>query len=68
MRLTVNGKTTELEIEMSIADFLRARNVAEVLVAVEHNRRWVKREEWSSIVLKEDDRLEVVRIMAGGNG
>ncbi|TAK34206.1 MAG: sulfur carrier protein ThiS [Chloroflexota bacterium] len=68
MKLTVNGKPTEIAQEMSIADFLRVRNVAEALVAVEHNLRWVKREEWSTITLKENDRLEVVRIMAGGQG
>ena len=68
MRLTVNGKITEIEQETSIADFLRAKNVAEALVAVEHNLRWTKREEWPTVILQENDRLEVVRIMAGGWG
>ena len=66
MKLTVNGKPTEIEHEMSIADFLRARNVVEALVAVEHNLRWTRREEWPTVILQENDRLEVVRIFAGG--
>ena len=66
MRLTINGKVTELERQMSIAEFLQSRDVAEALVAVEHNLQWTRREQWSAITLKENDRLEVVRIMAGG--
>ena len=67
MRLFVNGKAEDLDQEMSIAEFLSLRNVAQALVAVEHNLQWTRREQWSEIVLKENDRLEVVRIMAGGS-
>ncbi len=66
MKLTVNGEQTTLEREMSIADFLRSRSVSETLVGVEHNLTWVRREDWPKIILKENDRLEVIRIMAGG--
>lgn len=66
MRLTVNGKVMHLEREMSISEFLRWRGLAAALVAVEHNRNWTNREEWAGITLREGDRLEVVRIMAGG--
>jgi len=66
MRLTVNGKVMHFEREMSISEFLRSRDLAEALVAVEHNLSWTSREDWPRIVLQEDDRVEVVRIMAGG--
>jgi thiamine biosynthesis protein ThiS len=66
MKLTVNGEQTTLEREMSIADFLSSRSVSETLVGVEHNLTWVRREDWAKITLKENDRLEVIRIMAGG--
>jgi len=36
------------------------------LVGVEHNLTWVRREDWPKIMLKENDRLEIIRIMAGG--
>jgi len=64
--VTVNGKETNLEREMSIAEFLRFKGIVEALVAVEYNLNWVRREEWPNITLKEDDRVEVIQIMAGG--
>ena len=66
MRLTVNGKEIYLDREMSIIEFLRSRGVNEAMVTVEHNLRMPRREEWSSITLKENDRVEVIQIMAGG--
>ena len=66
MRLIVNGKMLDIEREMSIAEFLRSKGWSDALVAVEHNLNWTKREAWPNIMLKEDDRLEVVRVMAGG--
>lgn len=66
MKLIVNGKTVEQERELSIAEFLQARGLPEALVAVEHNLHWIRREDWAHIVLKGNDRLEVVRIVAGG--
>jgi thiamine biosynthesis protein ThiS len=66
MRLTVNGKKIYLDREMSIIEFLRSRGVREAMVAVEHNLIWTRREEWSNITLKENDRVEVIQIMAGG--
>jgi len=51
---------------MSIVEFLRSRGVVEAMVAVEHNLSWARREEWPNILLKENDRVEVIQIMAGG--
>ncbi len=66
MKLTVNGEQINLEREMSIDDFLRSRGVSEKMVGVEYNRNWVRHEDWPKIILQENDRLEIIRIMAGG--
>ena len=66
MRLTVNGKKIYLDREMSIIEFLRSRGVIEAMVGVEHNLSWIRREEWPNIMLKENDRVEVIQIIAGG--
>ncbi len=66
MRLIVNGKETQIAGEMSISEFLSSRSVAAVRVGVEHNLHWTRREDWPKIVLKEDDRLEIIQMMAGG--
>ncbi len=66
MQLIVNGKETEIERTMTIAEFLEAKGLAESMVAVEHNGNWLRREDWPGITLNDADRLEIVRIMAGG--
>jgi sulfur carrier protein len=66
MRLSVNGRPTELDREMSIAELLQAKGVDGALVAVEHNLDWVRREDWAAVLLSDGDRVEIVRIMAGG--
>jgi len=66
VRLTVNGKEIYLEREMSIVEFLRSRGIVETMVGVELNLTWTRREEWPNITLKENDRVEVIQIMADG--
>ncbi len=66
MRLMVNGKEIHLDHEMSLAEFLRSRGIAEAMAVVEHNLTMTRREDWPNIILKENDRVEVVQIMAGG--
>jgi thiamine biosynthesis protein ThiS len=66
MRLTVNGKEVHLDREMSIVEFLRSKGIAEAMAVVEHNLTMTRRKEWPDITLKENDRVEVIQIMAGG--
>ncbi|MCL4466557.1 MAG: sulfur carrier protein ThiS [Chloroflexi bacterium] len=66
MRLIVNGKEIVLDGEITVLDFLRAKGLQERVVAVEHNRIWLRQEHWSGTALADGDRLEIVHIMAGG--
>ncbi len=66
MKLTVNGKEIYLDREMSITEFLSSRGVIGAMMGVEHNLTWTRREEWPNIKLKENDRVEVIQMMAGG--
>ena len=66
MQLTVNGKETQLAREMSLAEFLHSRGIVSAMVAVEHNLRWTHREDWPVTLLKENDRIEIIQMMAGG--
>jgi thiamine biosynthesis protein ThiS len=67
MQLTVNGKILELAGELSIAELLATRGLGDgAAVAVEHNSRWLSRDEWPRVSLRDGDRLEVVRLVTGG--
>ncbi len=66
MTLLVNGEPRLV---------LQARNLSELMVELdlpapvllaEHNGRALRREEWSECRLAEEDRIELVQIVAGG--
>ena len=66
MTITLNGERREI---------LRATNVAELIeelalpvpaILIEHNGFALRRDEWPTRPLTEGDRIELVRIVAGG--
>ncbi len=61
-----NGQETTVELPASIEDFLRSRNLLPRSVVVEHNGEPVAPSEFSKRLLSTGDRLEIVKIVAGG--
>lgn len=61
-----NGKQIEAELPCSLEQFLLAQNLLPRSVVVEHNGEAVAPSEFSSRQLKAGDRLEIVKIVAGG--
>ena len=66
MKLSVNGKTVELERPMTVAEYLEARGLKYTLLSVQYNQEPTVRADWRYIVLKDYDRLEITRVVAGG--
>ena len=66
VRVTANGNPVELEGEPTVDDLLRALSLGRRWVVVERNGEPVPRGAFSSTVLAEGDRLELVRAVAGG--
>ncbi len=64
--LTANGQAIETALPCSIEDFLRAQNLLPRSVVVEHNGEAVAPSEFAQRQLQAGDRLEIVRIVAGG--
>lgn len=61
-----NGINVAAELPCSLEDFLRAQNLLPRSVVVEHNGAAVAPSEFSGRELRDGDRLEIVRIVAGG--
>jgi thiamine biosynthesis protein ThiS len=61
-----NSRRTEANLPCSIAEFLVAQNLLPRSVVVEHNGEAVAPSEFSQRRLQHDDRLEIVKIVAGG--
>ncbi len=64
--ITANGKQVEATFPCTIESFLRAQNFYPRSVVVEHNGEAVAPSEFSARPLNPGDRLEIVKIVAGG--
>ncbi len=60
------AKTVAARLPCSIEEFLVAQELLPRSVVVEHNGEAVAPSEFSGRILKAGDRLEIVKIVAGG--
>jgi len=61
-----NGKSIAAELPCSIEEFLVVQELLPRSVVVEHNGEAVAPSEFSRRTLKAGDKLEIVKIVAGG--
>ena len=61
-----NGQRIATELPCTLEEFLRRQQLLPRSVVVEHNGQAVAPSEFSALQLQPDDRLEIVRIVAGG--
>jgi thiamine biosynthesis protein ThiS len=64
--VTANGKSIEAKLPSSIEEFLLAQKLLPRSVVVEHNGEAVAPSEFSRRQLHAGDKLEIVKIVAGG--
>ena len=67
MRVYINGESKEVSGAPSLADLINQLDLPAARIAVELNREVVRRSDWGSIVLHDDDRLEIVHFVGGGS-
>jgi thiamine biosynthesis protein ThiS len=66
MQVTANGENFEVRDGLSVAEFIRSRELDPRYVVVERNGEPVERKRYEDLRLAEGDRLELVRAVAGG--
>ncbi len=64
--VTANGQPVAAKLPCTLKEFLIAQNLLPRSVVVEHNGEPVAPSEFSRRVLNAGDRLEIVKIVAGG--
>jgi len=64
--LTANGNEIEADLPCSLEEFLIIQKQLPKSVVVEHNGNAVAPSEFTRVQLSAGDRLEIVRIVAGG--
>lgn len=66
LQIEVNGETREIPEPLTLAKLIEHLQLARERLAVEHNRRVIRRAEWSEIDLSEGDKIEIVHFVGGG--
>jgi thiamine biosynthesis protein ThiS len=66
MKLFVNGEPREVDEITSLAELITQLDLPVARIAIELNRNVVRRSDWSSTMLKDEDRIEIVHFVGGG--
>jgi sulfur carrier protein len=66
VKLVVNGETREISRSANIAELIEELGLPAPAILVEHNGLALRREEWAGRMIADGDRIELVRIVAGG--
>ena len=66
MMISLNGEKADARDAETIADLVERFQLAPQTILVEHNGLAVHRREWSERSLAEGDRIELIRVVAGG--
>jgi sulfur carrier protein len=66
MKITVNGKATEIDEGMDLRRFVHSGKANPEKVILVLNDGVVKSDQWSLTVLSEGDRVELVSFVGGG--
>jgi thiamine biosynthesis protein ThiS len=67
LRVYVNGEPRELSAPLSLAELVTQLDLPAARIAVELNRVVVRRNEWSTTVIQDNDRIEIVHFVGGGS-
>jgi sulfur carrier protein len=66
MRISLNGKETDTQGVNNVAELVDRYQMQPQTVLIEHNGAALHRREWSQRILAEGDRIEIIRVVAGG--
>jgi len=66
MSILVNGETTDARGATTIAELVDRLELPPQAILIEHNGLALHRHEWSQRAISAGDRVELIRVVAGG--
>ncbi len=67
IKITVNGAEKDVPEGLDIPALLNMLHIPGDRVAIERNRRIVRKSDWATTVIASDDAIEVVTFVGGGS-
>lgn len=66
MTIFINGEARELDGIADLSALLDALELPRQRVAIELNRKVIRKQEWETTAIADNDRIEVVHFVGGG--
>ena len=66
MRISLNGQEADTRGAQTVAELIRRFELPPETILIEHNGVALHRREWPQKPLTDGDRLEIIRVAAGG--
>ena len=67
-KIYVNGEAQEVSLPINVSELISQSNVQQPeMVSVQVNEEFAEREDWEQIQLKENDKVDFLYFMGGGN-
>jgi len=66
IQIRVNGKVKSIPAKFSISDLVKNLNIPIKKVAIEHNQEIIDKKKINRIILKKNDKIEIVHFIGGG--
>ena len=66
MNVNINGTADDIPAGSSIKSILQARNIPENIAIIALNGEVVSKDQWDEYELREEDIIEIIRIIGGG--
>ena len=66
IQIRVNGKVKSIPTKDSISDLAKNLNIPIKKVAIEHNQEIIDKKKINRIILKKNDKIEIVHFIGGG--
>lgn len=66
MTLEVNGERRDVSFAITVADLVHELGLPGSTLLIEHNGTALLRSDWAATAISNDDRLEILRVSAGG--
>ena len=66
MYINVNGKKELLTQDIPILDFIISKKLNPDKLIIELNMQILSKKDWSMVILKEEDNLEILSVVSGG--
>ncbi|MET0754179.1 MAG: sulfur carrier protein ThiS [Pyrinomonadaceae bacterium] len=66
MNILINGETKEISSELNLSELLKHFSLPSERIAIELNKKVVRKKDWENIKIAEGDKLEVIHFVGGG--